>query len=213
MPHQVAEELRTDIEDGVLVLVLPRATDERRHVADETAQAREVVEIAADTADAFFQLAATDRSLAILEESRQRLEDAAASATERYKVGKAGQSDVLQASLEKTSLEEQLSSLRAERRAQAARFNTLQNLPAGDPVPRIGSLAPDFETPAAADLVRRAAERSPAIPLHMVIDQEGDTSRDFARGGVVQFPSSMGLVAGNSPQRAYQVAVCVAKQM
>jgi beta-N-acetylhexosaminidase len=58
-----------------------------------------------------------------------------------------------------------------------------------------------------------AAQRSPAIPLHMVIDQEGDTSRDFARGGVVQFPSSMGLVAGNSPRRAYEVAVAVARQM
>jgi beta-N-acetylhexosaminidase len=58
-----------------------------------------------------------------------------------------------------------------------------------------------------------AAQRSPAIPLHMIIDQEGDTSRDFARGGVVQFPSSMGLAAGNSLERAYQVAVCVARQM
>ena len=58
-----------------------------------------------------------------------------------------------------------------------------------------------------------AAERDPAIPLHMVIDQEGDTSRDFARGGVVQFPSSMGLVAGNSTERAYQVAVAVSRQM
>jgi cobalt-zinc-cadmium efflux system outer membrane protein len=126
-------------------------------------RAREVVEIAADTADAFFQLAATDRSLAILEESRQRLEDAAASATERYKVGKAGQSDVLQASLEKTSLEEQLSSLRSERRAQTALFNTLQGLPAGAPVPPIGSLPPDFEIPDVAKLLRRATERSPAV--------------------------------------------------
>jgi beta-N-acetylhexosaminidase len=58
-----------------------------------------------------------------------------------------------------------------------------------------------------------AAERNPGIPLHMVIDQEGDTSRDFARGGVVQFPSSMGLVAGNSTERAYQVAVAVSRQM
>jgi beta-N-acetylhexosaminidase len=58
-----------------------------------------------------------------------------------------------------------------------------------------------------------AAAREPGIPLHMVIDQEGDTSRDFARGGVVQFPSSMGLVAGNSPERAYQVAVAVSRQM
>lgn len=129
-------------------------------------RAREVVDIAADTADAFFQLAATDRSLAILEESRQRLEDAAASATELYKVGKAGQSDVLQASLEKTSLEEQLSTLRAERRAQAARFNALQGLPATAAVPPIGPVelsSGGSEVPAVADLVQRSAERSPAV--------------------------------------------------
>ena len=58
-----------------------------------------------------------------------------------------------------------------------------------------------------------AASRDPAIPLHMVIDQEGDTSKDFSRGGVVQFPSSMGLAAGHSPRAAYQVAKCVATQM
>jgi outer membrane protein TolC len=127
---------------------------------------RAAVEIAADTADAFFQLAAIDRGLALLEEARRRLEDAAASATELYKVGKAGQGDVLQASLERTSLDEQLSSLRAERRAQAARFNTLQGLPAGEPVPLLGPVAPGEEAPAVpamADLARRAAERSPAV--------------------------------------------------
>jgi beta-N-acetylhexosaminidase len=62
-------------------------------------------------------------------------------------------------------------------------------------------------------LRKLAAEREPAIPLHMVIDQEGDTSKDFSRGGVVQFPSNMGLTAGNSPRAAYQVARCVAMQM
>ena len=126
-------------------------------------RSHEAVDIAADTADAFFQLAATDRGLAILEESRRRLEDAAASATELYKVGKAGQSDVLQASLEKTSLDEQLSSLRAERRAQAARFNALQGLSAGAPVPPIGPVSPGLEAPTVADLVHRATEHSPAV--------------------------------------------------
>jgi cobalt-zinc-cadmium efflux system outer membrane protein len=129
-------------------------------------RAREVLEIAADTADAFFQLAATDRGLAILEESRRRLEDAAAAATEFYRVGKGGPSDVLQANLEKTGLDEQLSSLRAERRAQAARFNTLQGLPAGASVPPVGPvdpIVPGAEVPDAADLARRAAERSPAV--------------------------------------------------
>jgi len=63
------------------------------------------------------------------------------------------------------------------------------------------------------ELRQLAAGRSPTIPLHMIIDQEGDTSKDFSRDGVVQFPSSMGLTAGNSPKAAYQVAKCVATQM
>ena len=58
-----------------------------------------------------------------------------------------------------------------------------------------------------------AAQRDPAIPLHMVIDQEGDTSKDYSRGGVVQFPSSMGLASSRSPKLAYEVARAVARQM
>jgi len=135
----------------------------------EAMRAREAVEIAADTADAFFQLAETDGSLAILAETRRRLEDAATAALERYKVGQGGQSDVLQANLEKTSLDEKLSTLRAERRAQAARYNALQGLPAGTPVQPLGPLAPSAPTPlgaavpAVADLVMQAAQRSPAV--------------------------------------------------
>jgi len=144
-------------------------------------RARQVIEIAADTADAFFSLAETDRSLAILEDARHRLEDAAASATELYKVGKAGQSDVLQASLEKTSLDEQLSTLRAERRAQAARFNTLQGLPAGAPVPPIGPVEPGSEVPAAADLVERAAARSPAVAAAQAEVQRAEQELALAR--------------------------------
>ena len=58
-----------------------------------------------------------------------------------------------------------------------------------------------------------AARRNPAIPLHMVIDQEGDTSKDFARGGVVQFPSNMGMVSGKDPELTYRIAKCIARQM
>jgi beta-N-acetylhexosaminidase len=58
-----------------------------------------------------------------------------------------------------------------------------------------------------------AASRTPAIPLHMVIDQENDTSKDLSRGGVVQFPSNMGLVAGGDLSLAREVARCVGLQM
>jgi outer membrane protein, heavy metal efflux system len=142
---------------------------------------REVVEIAADTADAFFHMAELDSSLAILAEARQRLEDAAASATERYKVGKAGQSDVLQASLEKTSLDEQLSTLRAERRAQAASFNALQGLPAGAPVSPIGPVDPGSEVPAVADLVQQSAAQSPAVAEAAAEVQRAEQELELAR--------------------------------
>jgi beta-N-acetylhexosaminidase len=58
-----------------------------------------------------------------------------------------------------------------------------------------------------------AASRKPAIPLHMIIDQEGDVSKDFSRGGVVQFPSNMGIAASKSPKLAYEVAKAIARQM
>jgi cobalt-zinc-cadmium efflux system outer membrane protein len=142
---------------------------------------RAAVEIAADVADAFFQLAAIDRGLALQAEARQRLADAAAAATELYRVGKAGQGDVLQASLEETSLDEQLSILRAERRAQAARFNTLQGLPAAAPVPILGAVDPGEGAPAAAGLARRAAERSPAVASAAAQVRRAEQELELAR--------------------------------
>ncbi len=58
-----------------------------------------------------------------------------------------------------------------------------------------------------------ASRRSPAIPLHILIDQEGDTSKDYSRGGVVQFPSNMGIAASKDPDMAYRVAKAIARQM
>jgi len=57
-----------------------------------------------------------------------------------------------------------------------------------------------------------AAARSPALPLHLVIDQEGDVSKDLARGGVPQFPSQMGLAASREPERmVYEAALATAR--
>jgi beta-N-acetylhexosaminidase len=58
-----------------------------------------------------------------------------------------------------------------------------------------------------------AAARSPSIPLHMVIDQEGDTSKDLSRGGVVQFPSNLGLAAARDTDLTYRVSRAIGKQL
>jgi len=121
------------------------------------------VSVAAGVADSFFMLAELDRRLEILERSRERLKAAAASATERYKVGKGAQADVLRANLETTALEDRLLSLKAERRATAARFNALQNLAAETPVPSIGPVDPAPLGRGAAEIAREAEESSPAV--------------------------------------------------
>jgi beta-N-acetylhexosaminidase len=81
-----------------------------------------------------------------------------------------------------------------------------------------GEGLPPYATPAeyAAtlnELRSLAAARSPAIPLHMVIDQEGDTSKDLSRGGVVQFPSNLGLAAAFDLDLTYRASRAIGKQL
>jgi cobalt-zinc-cadmium efflux system outer membrane protein len=121
------------------------------------------VALAAEVADSFFMLAELDRRLEILEQSRERLKRASASATERYRVGKGAQADVLRANLETTALEDRLVGLKADRRATAARFNALQNLVANTPVPPIGPVDPAPSGRGTAEIAREAEESSPAV--------------------------------------------------
>jgi len=91
-----------------------------------------------------------------------------------------------------------------------------------DYVPSLQKIAKSGEPPYASpeqfvemlnELRGLAAVRKPGIPLHMVVDQEGDTSKDYSRGGVVQFPSNLGIAASGNPQLAYEVARATGLQM
>jgi outer membrane protein, heavy metal efflux system len=124
---------------------------------------RDAVRLAAEVADAFFQLAEIDRRVELLGEARERLKQAARSATERYRVGKGAQTDVLRANLETTALDERLIFLQSERRTQAARFNALQGLGPEDAVAPIGPVDPVPDARSAEELLRDAQERSPAV--------------------------------------------------
>ncbi len=133
-------------------------------VASETAAHREhVVRLAAEAADAFFELGEIDARVAILEESRRRLGEAAASATERYRVGKGAQADVLRANLEVTATEERLVALRGERRSVAARFQALQALPASGKPAATPLPETDPSSPSTEALLADAAAQSPVI--------------------------------------------------
>lgn len=58
-----------------------------------------------------------------------------------------------------------------------------------------------------------AAERSYDIPLHLCLDQEGNTSADFIRGGVSLFPSQWGLARTGSEALVYESAKAMGMQL
>ncbi|MCK5528431.1 MAG: hypothetical protein KAI74_02000, partial [Kiritimatiellae bacterium] len=58
-----------------------------------------------------------------------------------------------------------------------------------------------------------AKNRDLGIPLHIAIDQEGDFSCDYARGGVSLAPSAMGVTAAGDPKLAYEVYKSVGLQL
>ena len=153
----------------------------------EAEHSRHVVEVAADVADSFFRLAALDRRIAIARETRQRLSDAVTVARERYRVGKGAQADVLRADLERTALEDRLAALAGERRSEAARWNSLQNLPAGSEVPPV-AVEQDCESriaahpvPAADELTRMAEQESPSMTAAAAGVRRGEARLEGAR--------------------------------
>ncbi len=101
----------------------------------------------------------------------------------------------------------------------------VQKFEATDPdyVPSMQKIAkqghPPYLTPAEfAEMLNNlkdiASKRNPGIPLHMVMDQEGDVSKDLSRGGVVQFPSQMGLASSKDPEYyVYEVSKAMAKML
>jgi beta-N-acetylhexosaminidase len=58
-----------------------------------------------------------------------------------------------------------------------------------------------------------AGERPYDAPLHLCLDQEGDGSADFVRGGVRFFPSQWGLARAGDPQLVYESARAVGAQL
>ena len=58
-----------------------------------------------------------------------------------------------------------------------------------------------------------ASERPYDAPLHLCLDQEGDGSADFCRGGVHFFPSQWGLARTGDPDLVYRVAKAVGTQL
>jgi beta-N-acetylhexosaminidase len=72
---------------------------------------------------------------------------------------------------------------------------------------------PDYYAGIIHRLQALARKRPMGIPLHISIDQEGDFSCDYARGGVNLAPSAMGVTATGSPALARKVYRAVGAQL
>ena len=139
-----------------------------------------VVRLAAEVAEAFFAVAELDERSAVLERSRERLGRVSASAEERYRVGKGAQADVLRSNVETTSVEERLAGLKGERRATAARLNTLQALPPFAAVPPIAIPDSEPSVPGADELILRAEQASPAVAAAEAVVRGAQEERTLA---------------------------------
>lgn len=134
-----------------------------RAEAQSHAAAEVEAALLAEVLDRYFTLAATDRTLVILERNRDLLRDFFAVTTSRYEVGEAPQQDLLQAQVAVATMTEEIIALAEERRANAARLNALLGRGAEETVPAL-ELPPLGETPASIDsLIVIAGEHRPAI--------------------------------------------------
>jgi cobalt-zinc-cadmium efflux system outer membrane protein len=140
-----------------------------------------VVRLAAKVADVFFTIAELDARREILEKSRERLRRAAESATERYRVGKGAQPDVLRANLEITAVEEKLTGLLGDRRVAVARLNMLEALPATTEVAAVPLPEADPSVPPSAQFLRDAFDRSPMVAAAQADIRQAQEQATLAR--------------------------------
>jgi outer membrane protein TolC len=136
--------------------------------------------LVSEVVDSYFEIAELDARLAIARRSLDRATSVSEAARGRYRVGLAAIPDPLLAAVEETKFRDRIRSLEAERAAAAARFNTLQNLPANAEVPPVPLSSVDRSLPEATAL-RAAIEKSPAILQAQAEVRRAERDLDRAR--------------------------------
>jgi beta-N-acetylhexosaminidase len=75
------------------------------------------------------------------------------------------------------------------------------------------SITPEDYTKVLNEFQKLALARPSGIPLHMVIDFEGDFKNDYMAGGIRQFPPPMGMAAIADPKVTYKIGQTIARQL
>lgn len=129
----------------------------------------------------YFTIAATDRTLVILERNRDLLRDFFAVTTSRYEVGEAPQQDVLQAQVAVAMMTEEIIALGQQRRADAARLNALLGRNADAPIPGMELPSLGVELPSVDSLMTDAMAGRPALRAAEARSHAATAGIDVAR--------------------------------
>lgn len=144
---------------------LGSSEDRAEHLAQAEQLNAEETErrIMAQVKSVYYRIAYMDRALVIMEETRELLRDFLQVSTAMYTVGSAQQQDVLQAQISVAQMTEDITVMRQNRVAMAARLNALLGrVPTGT----IGDLEFDMavvEVPAVSGLMELAVMNRPAL--------------------------------------------------
>ena len=159
----------------------------REKVAGEEASAEEWRyegtrrRVAAQVAEAYYDLYATHAALGIVDESLKLLDQLTRVARARLAVGQASQQDVLDAEVELSRLQERKSTLERRRATIEAALQRLLLRTAPAP---LGRPAPVLETPLVAnldELLARAEEESPVVREAETRTSKAERTVDLAR--------------------------------
>lgn len=150
--------------------------------ATDIAVARIRLTLEADVRRAYTGLLLVRSQLQLLEQQALFLEQAEATAKNRYEVGQGRQADLLRAQLERTRLNQTRARLRADERNGQFQLNRLRNAAPGEPVATQRTLAqlPD-PLPMAADFPARAEAESPELNSAKLGRQQAQSTLDLAR--------------------------------
>lgn len=139
------------------------------------------LELARMVKETWYQLYATDKSLAIIEKNLKIMDDFLTIAESKYAVGQGAQADIYKAGLEKSKMLDMQISLKQKRKSLEANLNYLLYRPGTTPVPPI----PDFPLPELAQTADKlnalAQEKRPQVKSLVALASKGNAARRLAR--------------------------------
>jgi len=141
------------------------AEDRARYLASAETQSAAETEatLVRRVKSVYYEVAAMDRAIAIMERTRELLRDFFKVSQARYSVGEAVQQDVLRAQIAVAQMTEDITSMSQRRVAMAARLNALLGRDAGTPILGLDLPAVGGELPPVDSLLAVASEQRPAL--------------------------------------------------